>query len=130
MALILLHSGSFTDYEGNTINVQLYRHRDLNAYPTSLSFGANGGTLRFVIWSYDGEAILWDIQDEWLNYRGAGSELLPGSQCHKYYYDIICDPNPGTKRTGSLSVGLETVIDDDYELRPNISIPVTQSGQS
>ena len=129
MALKLLHSGSFTDYEGNTISVQLYRHRDLNASPTSMSFSADGGTLRLSIWSYDGEAILYDIQDNWLNYKSAGSEQLPGSQCHKYYYDIICDPNSGAKRTGSLKVGLETIIDGDYTFRPTITIPVTQSRQ-
>ena len=130
MALKLVHSGSFRDYEGNTISVQLYRHRDLNASPTSMSFSANGGTLRLAIWPYDGEAILYDTQDNWLDYRSAGSEQLPGSQCHKYYYDIICDPNSGAKRTGSLKVGLETIIDGDYTFRPTITIPVTQSRQS
>ena len=130
MALILLHSGSFTDYEGNTINVQLYRHRDLNASPTSFNGTAIGGILKLAIWSYDGDAILNDIQYDWLSYRFLGKSQLPGSECYRYYYDIICDSNSGAKRTGSLKVGLETVIDGDYTFRPTITIPVTQRGKS
>lgn len=129
MALKLLHSGSFVDYEGNIINVQLFKHRDLNANPTSLRFNADGETLSFTIWSYDGEAILYDIPDNWLNYRNERAEQLPGSEFHKYFYKIICDPNTGAERTSSLSVGLETVIDDD-PFRPKLTIPVTQSGNS
>lgn len=130
MALILLHSGSFTDYEGNTINVQLYKHRDLNASPTSLNFTAIGGILKLAIWSYDGDAILNDIQYDWLNYRLLGKSQLPGSECYKYYYDIICRPNIETKRTGSLTIGLDSVIDDDYTHIPTITIPVSQRGKS
>lgn len=130
MALILLHSGSFTDYEGNTINVQLYRHRDLNASPTSLNFTAIGGILKLAIWSYDGDAILNDIQYDWLSYRFLGKSQLPGSECYRYYYDIICRPNTGAERTGSLTIGLDSVIDDDYTYRPTITIPVTQRGKS
>ena len=130
MALILLHSGSFTDYEGNTINVQLYKHRDLNASPTSLNFTAIGGILKLAIWSYDGDATLNDIQYDWLNYKFLGKSQLPGSECYRYYYDISCKPNTGTERTGSLSIGLDSVIDDDYTYRPTITIPVTQRGKS
>lgn len=130
MALILLHSGSFTDYEGNTINVQLYRHRDLNASPTSFNVTAIGGILKLAIWSYDGDAILNDIQYDWLSYRFLGKSQLPGSECYRYYYDIICRPNTGAERTGSLTIGLDSVIDDDYTYRPTITIPVTQRGKS
>ena len=130
MALILLHSGSFTDYEGNTINVQLYKHRDLNASPTSLNFTAIGGILKLAIWSYDGDATLNDIQYDWLNYKFLGKSQLPGSECYRYYYNISCKPNTGTERTGSLSIGLDSVIDDDYTYRPTITIPVTQRGKS
>ena len=130
MALILLHSGSFTDYEGNTINVQLYRHRDLNASPTSLNFTAIGGILKLSIWSYDGDAILNDIQDDWLNYRVLGKSQLPGSECYRYYYDISAKPNTGAERTGSLTISLDSVIDDDYLYRPTLTIPVTQRGKS
>lgn len=130
MALILLHSGSFTDYEGNTINVQLYRHRDLNASPTSFNVTPIGGILKLAIWSYDGDAILNDIQYDWLSYRFLGKSQLPGSECYRYYYDIICRPNTGAERTGSLTIGLDRVIDDDYTYRPTITIPVTQRGKS
>ena len=130
MALKLLHSGSFTDYEGNTISVQLYRHRDLNASPTSLNFTAIGGIGKLAIWSYDGDAILNDIQYDWLSYRILGKSQLPGSECYRYYYDIICRPNTGTERTGSLTIGLDSVIDDDYTYLPTITIPVTQRGKS
>ena len=130
MALILLHSGSFTDYEGNTINVQLYRHRDLNASPTSFNVTPIGGILKLAIWSYDGDAILNDIQYDWLSYRFLGKSQLPGSECYRYYYDIICRPNTGEERTGSLTIGLDSVIDDDYTYRPTITIPVTQRGKS
>lgn len=130
MALILLHSGSFTDYEGNTINVQLYRHRDLNASPTSFNVTPTGGILKLAIWSYDGDAILNDIQYDWLSYRFLGKSQLPGSKCYRYYYDIICRPNTGAERTGSLTIGLDSVIDDDYTYRPTITIPVTQRGKS
>ena len=130
MALILLHSGSFTDYEGNTINVQLYRHRDLNASPTSFNVTPIGGILKLAIWSYDGDAILNDIQYDWLSYRFLGKSQLPGSECYRYYYDIICRPNTGAERTGSLTIGLDSVIDDDYTYRPTITIPVTQRGKS
>ena len=128
--MILLHSGSFTDYEGNTINVQLYRHRDLNASPTSFNVTAIGGILKLAIWSYDGDAILNDIQYDWLSYRFLGKSQLPGSECYRYYYDIICRPNTGAERTGSLTIGLDSVIDDDYTYRPTITIPVTQRGKS
>lgn len=104
-----LHSGQFTDYDGNIIEVEIFKKIDLNIQPASLSFGVGTGSSTVKIWSRDGDAILYDFPYEWITYRQLRSERLPGSDYYMYTYQItVSANNTGAVRSADLNVGLET----------------------
>ena len=120
-----LHSGQFTDYDGNTIEVEIFRKIDFNATPTSFNFGVVGASSTLSIWSRDGDAELYDSQVDWLSWSQIKSERLPGSDYYKYTYRItVTANNTGSQRSTNLGVGLET----GQVVGWMMNIPVTQNG--
>ena len=118
----ILHSGSFLDYDDNTIEVKFFRHTDLNASPSSLSFTYGGGTLRLTIWSRCGNAHLVNPSVDWLTYTPAEEpEPIVGTNYYKYFYDIVCSSNSGDARDTNLVVDLHAEIPG-----VSINIPVHQ----
>ena len=102
----ILHTGNFTTYDGDEITVTFFRHIDLNASPTSLSFSDAGGTRKLTIWSTMGDAHLADPTVDWLNYRLVSTEPVVGTDFYKYTYDITCSSNSGADRETNLVVDL------------------------
>lgn len=120
-----LHSGQFTDYDGNTIEVEIFRKIDFNATPTSFNFGVVGASSTLSIWSRDGDAELYDSQADWLSWRQIKAEKLPGSDYYKYTYRItVTANNTGSQRSTNLGAGLET----GQVVGWMMNIPVTQNG--
>lgn len=119
----ILHSGEFLDQNDNMFKVTFYKRTDLNAVPSSMSFGMSGGTQTLVIWSRTGEAILRiNPTYSWLNYQQVSAEPIVGTEYHKYTYNIICDATT-TERTGVLDVGIEY----GQGVGETIQVVVTQS---
>lgn len=103
----LLHSGEFSDYDGNKVRVSFYRVYGVRVWPDYLIFDAAGGILRVSVWSTKGNAYLYDNNPSWLSASLVSSEQLPGSQYYKYTYDISCSANTGTMRNCMWTVGVE-----------------------
>lgn len=121
----LLHSGQFTDYDGNTIKVEIFKKVDFNVMPASLSFGVVGASSTLSIWSRDGDAELYDPQVDWLSWSQIKAEKLPGSDYYKYTYRItVTANNTGSSRSTNLGAGLET----GTVVGRMMNIPVTQNG--
>ena len=96
----LLHSGEFTDYNGNKVTVEFYKVYNLYVVPRTIKFGSDGGTQLVTVWSNKGNAYLGDPMVLWLNYRQVSAERLPGSEQFKYTFEITCEPNTtGARRT-------------------------------
>lgn len=105
----ILHSGEFVTQDDELVMVTFYRRTDLNAVPSSMSFGISGGTETLEIWSRTGEAILRiNPTYDWLNYQQVSATPIVGTEYHKYTYNIICDANATSdERTGYLDIGIE-----------------------
>lgn len=102
----ILHSGEFTDYNGEDIKVTFFRHIDLNAKPMWMAFSDAGGTRELTIWSNMGDAHLADPTVDWLNYSLTSTEPVVGTPYYKYTYQIQCYSNSGAERETYLTVDL------------------------
>lgn len=93
--MILLHEGSFTDYDGGDVCVQFYKLYNLNVVPERLNFDAEGGTKTVKVWSTKGSAELtFRNCPDWITQiRQINAEQLPGSNEYKYTYEVTCSSN-------------------------------------
>ena len=105
----ILHSGQFTDYDGNTIKVSFYKEYHLWVSTTSITAPYTGGEYDIEIWSDVGDAWISDSGYDWISdpifkgsYRNAD-----GHTVYKYTIQIAGRPFVGVSTTGSLNVGVE-----------------------
>lgn len=122
----ILHSGSFSDYDGNEIKVTFYKWVDLNVVPDSLSFGVGAASTFVKAWSKTGSAVIDDSAVDWLTVRYIRGTPIPGSNEYIYTYSIMVQANnSGAPRRTTLTVYIE---DGEGAGTTTMEIPVYQNG--
>lgn len=111
-----IHSGKFTDYEGEEVEVILYKRGVLDHLPSSLTFPASGGNKLMTVWCDIAPVTLTlgDIYD-WLELTKIGEKPIEGSNQRVQVYKVTCRKNPDRQgRTASLVATVNTIEGGHY----------------
>lgn len=118
----LLHSGEFSDNNGDVIRVSFYKRLwlEMNNYSFDFSSGFNQRQLHIFLRSYEGS--LSSPTVDWIICEPIEPEYVNGTNF--YPYNIVCLANgTGSERSTSLRFTINTGPDTGKY----IDIPITQS---
>lgn len=112
----ILHSGQFTDYDGNTIKITFYQEKHLWVSRTSITAPYTGGEYDVEVWSDAGDAVIYDSTYDWISdpiFQGSYKNS-DGHTVYKYKIQIAERDFVGVSTTGSLNVGVEETWTEDH----------------
>lgn len=122
----ILHSGSFSDYDNNTIDIKFYQRVHINTNPTSFIFESEEFRSVYLdVWSEDGEAEVVSYPSWMYCYQVGFPSEIPGSNYHKRTYGVSAQTNTSDQiREGVIKVKLQG---SDWA---EVEIPVKQYAHS
>ena len=118
----LLHSGEFSDNNGDVIRVSFYKRMYLEIMPESFSFSASFNRTSLQIFLRGAEGTLSPSTEEWFICEPYDPIVVNGSSY--YSFNIVCLPNDtGSER----SITLRFTINTGPDTGKYVDIPITQS---